>query len=293
MTVSLDRTRVISTRDASEWREVLAIIDADPISNCFVASRLDRFRDDDFAPASWRVGGELWVHDSGNGIDSLAYSGANLVPVGVDSPTQVDAFVAYARRRGRRCSSIVGPANAVMAMWTGLESTWGPAREIRSNQPLLAISEPARLAGDPRVRALEPVDLDLLLPAAIAMFTEELGISPTGHDGGSTYRSRVAELLISGRAFARVEELDGKPRVIFKADIGAFTNQVSQIQGVWVHPDMRGQGIGTAGMAAVVDLALKKTPTVSLYVNDYNRAALRCYEKVGFAQVGTFASILF
>jgi predicted GNAT family acetyltransferase len=34
-------------------------------------------------------------------------------------------------------------------------------------------------------------------------------------------------------------------------------------------------------------------PVVSLYVNDFNIAARRAYEKVGFSQVSTFASVLF
>jgi uncharacterized protein len=34
-------------------------------------------------------------------------------------------------------------------------------------------------------------------------------------------------------------------------------------------------------------------PGVSLYVNDFNAPARRAYERVGFVQVGSFASILF
>jgi predicted GNAT family acetyltransferase len=32
---------------------------------------------------------------------------------------------------------------------------------------------------------------------------------------------------------------------------------------------------------------------VSLYVNDFNAPALATYRRVGFRQVGTFASVLF
>jgi predicted GNAT family acetyltransferase len=34
-------------------------------------------------------------------------------------------------------------------------------------------------------------------------------------------------------------------------------------------------------------------PVVSLYVNHFNTPARRAYEKVGFARIGTFASVLF
>ena len=81
---------------------------------------------------------------------------------------------------------------------------------------------------------------------------------------------------------------------MFKAEIGAATAEVCQVQGVWVHPSLRGQGLGAAGTAAVVEPARASVaPVVSLYVNDYNVAARRTYERVGFRQVGTFASVLF
>jgi predicted GNAT family acetyltransferase len=47
-------------------------------------------------------------------------------------------------------------------------------------------------------------------------------------------------------------------------------------------------------MAAVVRAAQASiAPVVSLYVNDFNIAARRSYERVGFREVGTFASVLF
>jgi hypothetical protein len=133
-------------------------------------------------------------------------------------------------------------------------------------------------------------ELDLLLPASIAMFTEEVGVSPVAGDGGVLYRARVRELVAAGRAFAR---FDGD-RIVFKAEIGAATSAACQVQGVWVDPKWRGRGLSVPGMAAVVEACRRDlAPAVSLYVNDFNAPARRAYERVGFAQVGTFASILF
>jgi uncharacterized protein len=143
---------------------------------------------------------------------------------------------------------------------------------------------------DPLVRAVRPDEIDLLLPASIAMFTEEVGVSPIAGDGGNLYRARVSELVQLGRSFARID--DG--RVIFKAEVGAATSAACQIQGVWVDPALRGQGLSVAGMAAVVS-ACRATiaPVVSLYVNDFNVAARRAYERVGFVDVDIFMSVLF
>jgi len=133
----------------------------------------------------------------------------------------------------------------------GEDFAWGPARDVRANQPLMAISDPPKLAPDPAVRRVRPDELEILYPACVAMFTEEVGISPANGDGGSLYRTRVGELIGQGRAFARID--DG--RVVFKAEVGAATANVCQIQGVWVDPALRGLGYANGGMAAVVALA--------------------------------------
>jgi predicted GNAT family acetyltransferase len=81
---------------------------------------------------------------------------------------------------------------------------------------------------------------------------------------------------------------------VFKAEVACLTPQAAQVQGVYVAPELRGQGIGTAGIAAVVQaIRSDLAPVVSLYVNDYNVAARRSYERVGFRQTATFATVMF
>jgi predicted GNAT family acetyltransferase len=133
-------------------------------------------------------------------------------------------------------------------------------------------------------------DFDLVYPACVAMFTEEVGVSPSGGDGGVLYRARVAELIRAGRSFARIEN----GQVVFKAEIGAVTPYACQVQGVWVHPDVRGRGFSVHGMAGVVSESLRTfAPIVSLYVNDYNTRARAAYQRVGFTDIDTFMSVLF
>jgi uncharacterized protein len=259
------------------------LLDRDPVAHCFVASRVEAAGVD-----PWRLGAELWGY-GGPRLEAACFAGANLVPVG-DAPPALAAFADRARRQGRRCSSIVGPAHAVAALWDRLEPYWGAAREVRSSQPLLATNGPPVVAGDPLVRRVSVAELDILMPACVAMFTEEVGTSPLGGDNGAAYRARVRDLVLAGRAFARIEN----GTVLFKAELGAVSVRACQIQGVWVDPAHRGHGLGTAGTAAVVTEALRSVaPTVSLYVNDYNLPARRAYERVGLRNVGTFSSVLF
>uniref|UniRef100_UPI003415F747 GNAT family N-acetyltransferase n=1 Tax=Sphaerisporangium sp. NPDC088356 TaxID=3154871 RepID=UPI003415F747 len=278
------RTSASRVLDDQDREEVLSILDADPVANVFVASRV---RSVGLSPA--RLGGQMWGFGPRGGLTSLCYAGANLVPVNA-GPEAVQAFADRARRQGRRCSSIVGPADAVERIWERLEPYWGPARAIRWAQPVMVTSSRSPVMPDPLVRQVRPDEFATLLPACVAMFTEEVGISPDLGDGGALYRSRVAELIRIGRSFARIE--DGQ--VVFKAEVGAVTPQVCQIQGVWVHPDRRGRGHAVAGMAAVVDQTLRHfAPTVTLYVNDFNVPARAAYRRVGFKEVDTFMSVLF
>ncbi|MER7049654.1 MULTISPECIES: GNAT family N-acetyltransferase [Streptomyces] len=275
-------TRVLEPGDLGA---ALAVLESEPVVNAFVTSRVQVAGLD-----PWRLGGEMWGWYTDGRLRSLCYSGANLVPI-CATPEAVRAFADRARRAGRRCSSIVGPAEPTAQLWRLLEPSWGPARDVRPRQPLMVTDRlPDDIRPDPYVRRIRKDEMDLIMPACVAMFTEEVGVSPMAGDGGLLYQARVAELVGAGRSFARIE--DG--RVIFKAEIGAATSRACQIQGVWVDPEYRGRGLSETGMAAVLRYAIADVaPLVSLYVNDYNTPARAAYRRVGFQETGAFMSVLF
>ena len=182
------------------------------------------------------------------------------------------AFADRARRQGRRCSSIVGPADEVLGMWELLEPSWGPAREVRDAQPLMATgvpaagrARPARApgpAGRARHRACPPASRCSPRRSA-SRRCSATAAPPTGP--GSPSWSRC------GRAFARIE--DG--RVVFKAEVGAVTRRPARC---------RACGSTRAGAARAsaprawprwsAPASTTVAPVVSLYVNDYNLPAL-------------------
>ena len=166
--------------------------------------------------------------------------------------------------------------------------TWSATREVRRCQPLMMMDSDPSLPGDPRVGEIGLDNLDAYFDSAVRMYTEEVGVSPL-EPSPSTYRGYVRTLISMHRAFGVVE--DG--RVIFKSDLGSVSGRYAQIQGVWLAPELRGQGLAAPLMAEVVRRARRSTPNVSLYVNDFNTAALRTYERVGFHRVGQFATILY
>ncbi len=237
----------------------------------------------------WRADARVFGYGARKQLESICWLGANVIPV-CATPAAVAAFAELAGMNPRQCSSMVGPADAVLDLWSRLAYQWGPAREVRQCQPLLATHTPPAVQADPAVRLVRADEVDVLFPASVAMYTEEVGVSPLAEGGGARYRQRVADLVASRRAYARF--IDG--RVVFKCELAVVTRHTAQVQGVWVHPDHRGEGLAVTGMAAVVRDALRRVaPTVSLYVNDFNAPARHVYERCGFEQVDTFATVLF
>jgi len=269
--------RVSVVRDAATaWR----VLDDDPVASCMVAARV---ADHGIDPNS--IGGELWTCRGAQ--ESLCFAGANLIPLR-GARTDLSAFADEAMSGTRRCSSLVGRADLVMPMWERLESAWGPARDVRDHQPLLALTSHPNCDIDPGVRQVRPDELDAYLVAAVDMFIGEVGVDPRLGDGGRGYRRRVASLIAAGRAWARFEHGE----VVFKAEVGSQSPKVGQIQGVWVHPERRGLGLGTGGTAMVAAVIVGSGRIASLYVNSFNTVARAAYARVGFAEVGTFATVL-
>jgi len=268
----------------SDLPAMLALVARDPVTNVFVdyRSRLTSL------DPRW-MGGEMWGYVEDGRLVSACHAAANLVPVEA-TPAAISAFAARAAHQHRRCSTIVGPVAVVRPLWNELSSHWSRPREFRWNQPHLQISEQPLVAPDPLVRRTTPADLDVLYPACVAMYTEEVGVTPEAGGGAEMYRARVAQLISKGWSFARIENR----RVVFKAEVAAVSARACQVQGVYVDPSRRGEGLASSGMAAVVEIALREiAPVVSLYVNDHNTPARRAYDTVGFQQTGVFATIMF
>ncbi|MCW2793583.1 MAG: GCN5-related N-acetyltransferase [Nocardioides sp.] len=269
---------------AGDLDAFLALAGLDPVVNVFVDYRA---RTTNLEPR-W-LGGEMWGRFEGGELRAACHVGANLVPVQATAE-DAEAFAERALTRGRTVSTIVGPHDAVEVFWNGVASGWGRPRDVRWNQPHLEISGPPAIAPDPLVRRTTRHDMAELYPACVAMYTEEVGLSPEAGGGAELYRARVTQLMNRGWSFARFDD----DRLVFKAEVACATPYAAQIQGVWVPKDRRGEGLAAAGMAAVVDLVRREVaPVVSLYVNDWNEPARRTYDKVGFRETTRFATVMF
>ena len=280
MTTSRDGIRVLSSADLEDF---LALAGRDPVVNVFALHRAQTTR----LEPRW-LGGEMWGRYVDGTMVAACHSGANIVPV---QCTAEDArlFADRAISRGRAASTLVGPHEAVRAFWNQAARTWGTPRERRWLQPHLELSAAPSVEPDTGVRRTTRADLETLYPACVAMYTEEVGVSPVQH-GSDLYRARVLQLVDQGWSFARFE--DGE--LVFKAEVACATEQAAQVQGVYVPPQHRGRGLATTGMAAVSQIVRDEiAPTCSLYVNEWNGAARQAYERAGFVETARFSTVMF
>lgn len=278
-----DPVRVLVHSDTDALQ---ALIARDRVANVFIDSLVSQQRSAvPPIPGAHMLG---CFEDDGVSLAAACWVGSNVVPVEA-GPDHAAAFGRWMVAHSQPHASIFGPADATLAIMNELTRAGITAQEIRADQPLLSISGPARLPANPDLVVSSGEQFNEILTAAAAMFEEEVGYSPF-LGGEANYRRRVAWLISRGYSFTHNEP---RGEVIFKADLGAVTAHATQIQGVWMNPRFRGQGLSAGYMAGVVNLALAHAPVASLYVNDYNTKARALYAHVGFEQVGTFATVLF
>ncbi len=169
------------------------------------------------------------------------------------------------------------------------DSIEGRLRDFAQLQRTVAASAPQLAQWTEReARAYAQGRHATYLAGAVAMYREELDEDPlVTNDVG--YRRYVRSLIDTRRAFALRED----DEVVFKADLGAVTATVAQVQGVWVAPRLRGRGLSVPAMAAVTNAIVEEGRIASLYVNDFNTPAVSCYRSCGYAVVDELASVLY
>ncbi|MGL5808617.1 MAG: GNAT family N-acetyltransferase [Nocardioides sp.] len=256
----------------------------DPVVNVFTEYRA---RSSKLEPR-W-LGGEIWGRFEGGGLVAACHVGANLVPVQA-TVADAEAFGRRANEKHSPISTIFGPQAAVRTLFDVMGERRRAPRDLRMGQPHLEISSSPAIAADPAVRLSTPADLGLLYPACVAMYTEEVGISPESGPGGEHYRVRIGQLVERQWSFVRIEE----GQVVFKAEVACATPSAAQIQGVYVSPRYRGHGLAAPAIASVVrHIHDHIAPVASLYVNDWNLAARRAYARCGFLESARFGTVMF
>lgn len=120
-------------------------------------------------------------------------------------------------------------------------------------------------------------DLDLVVPVHAELALAESGVNPMEKDPQG-FRERCSRRIEQGRTWVQVENAE----LIFKADVISCTPDVTYLEGVWVNPNLRGQGLGLRCMSQLAESLLSHTKSLCLLVNETNTAAQLLYKRAGY-----------
>jgi predicted GNAT family acetyltransferase len=140
---------------------------------------------------------------------------------------------------------------------------------------------------DREIREATMDELEQVAEAQAAIALMESGVDPLERDREG-FLKRCARRIEQGRTFVVVEN----NKLVFKADIVAETNETVYLEGVYVAPEFRGQGIGSGCLAELTLDILKRVPNVCMLSNINFIDAHLSYIRAGFRNTD-FCTTLF
>lgn len=267
-------------RLAGREREALAFLARAPYENVFVTYLM-------LFNATRATREKIYIAlDDANRIHGVAYFARQVVIAGDGEAAA--AFVNVARSmHGERM--IIGRRNTIEAYWNGIREWHVAPRRIRERQPVMLL-EPASLRhcrSEVIVRRARFDEWAKIADTSAQMTEQELEYDPRVR--WPQFTANVRKMI--ERELWWVGESLG--RLCFFCNIGPWSAQTLQMQGIWTPPELRGKGLATAAMSAICGRLLETSPTISLFVNDFNTPAINLYERVGFTTVSEFQTLLF
>lgn len=222
----------------------------------------------------------------GESVKGVAHFGRQIAIAA--EPSTIEAFAEYARRhRGERM--IVGSRETVRSFWQAVRAWHAAPRLVRDRQ-LVMMLDRVRLRPYQRrtvVRHARANEWSAVADGSARMVEQELAYDP--RRGSPEFGAGIRQMI--ERKLWWIGSANGA--ICFFCNVGPWCEQTIQLQGIWTPPELRGQGLATASLAAICDRLLEFSPSISLYVNDFNETAIALYRRVGFVEVGEFQTILF
>jgi predicted GNAT family acetyltransferase len=192
-----------------------------------------------------------------------------------DAATEAFAHLA------RECRQL----HLMMAEHERAKSFWGfyapRGEEPRLLRHVYLLEQRSAQEGYEPVPDLRPATLDDLETVMIIqaeMIHEESGVNPMETDLLG-FRIRCLRRIEQGRVWVLMKE-DGRP--VFKADVIAETPETVYIEGVYVSPQERRKGYGQRCLAHMSGQLLKRSRSLTLFVERENTDAQSFYGNSGF-----------
>ena len=222
--------------------------------------------------------GKFYGYRNSSGtLEGIALIGhTTLVECRSDAATEALAFAA--RHALDAIHIVMSSGDAARDFWTHYS---GGAFQPRLTcvEKLFELAYPVRVP-EP-VAGLRKATQDELIQVAEAQ--AEIAFVECGKDPMTADRkgflSRVSRRIGQGRVFVVVDD-NGK--LVFKADVISETDTTAYLEGVWVTPDRRGNGVASKCLANLSIELLKKFDNVCLLSNVEFEGAHRCFSRAGF-----------
>jgi ribosomal protein S18 acetylase RimI-like enzyme len=205
----------------------------------------------------------------------------------VEARTEI-ALAALARLAGSMpgVNLILGEQEKIETFWNYYSEANGAAHYRRRE---LLFEQRWPLSGPSIVPALRLAtldDLNLVVTAHARMAEEELGMNLLATDPEG-FRLRCARRVQQRRVWVWIRQ----GRLIFKADVVAYTREASYIEGVYVDPAERGKGYGARCLSHVSRKLLERTRALCLLVSEDNRVAQGVSRKAGYTVTSCYETI--
>lgn len=185
------------------------------------------------------------------------------------------------------------PLHLIMSDGSNAETFWNylgngyPQPRLRCEELLFEVSFPFPVQKcDREIRTARMEELQEVAEAQAAIAFMECGVDPMLKDREG-FLKRVARRIEQGRIFVVFENGE----MLFKADIIAETSDVIYLEGIYVAPSHRGQGVGSACLAKLSLELLNRVQHISLLSNVTFTDAHRSYMKAGYKNTASCVSL--
>jgi predicted GNAT family acetyltransferase len=185
-----------------------------------------------------------------------------------------------------RAHMLMGEQELIERFWNYYAPNGQPRHRLCREVLFELDTQSTRIDHVANLRVARISDLARVAPIHATMAFEESGVNPLQIDPDG-FRERCRRRIEERRTWVLIEQ----DELIFKADVISETPEVFYIEGVYVHPEHRGQGHGSRCLAQLTQLLLHRTRAISLLVNQERRQAQQFFKKLGFVSRGIYETI--
>lgn len=280
VTTAPDMSR-ISEVTIENTAEVLGFLNERPVHTVILTS----FIKDNGIVSEFNRGKFYGYRNTAGMLEGVALVGhTTLVEARSDESLKALAFAA--RNTKTPIHLIMSSGDSAVEFWDYVSGGANPPR-LTCTEELFEISFP--FAVQQNELKLRNADMSHLLQVAEAQAEVaflESGVDPMAKDRDG-FLKRVARRIEQNRVFVVFD--DGK--LIFKADIIAETDHTAYLEGIYVHADFRGMGIGPKCLASLSLDLLNRVENVCLLSNVDFTDAHRSFLKAGFRNTNQCATL--